>query len=293
MQPLMYRLIALTLVAFTAGSLGCASGELDAEVGVDSQPKSLVGTEVDGQLNVDAAGAFVLDADAVALFDYFLTTEGEIDDPARQALVAAEARAALGVRGGEVMEWWSRYTEYRRRFDAAIAKAGPEASLDEVLDRVRVVRAETVGEHPLFVEDEALVEQAVAAKQAFDARSPEGMRRLQLAAMLTTRTEADVLASQAARAPLRLRHAEAVARAEIVDAAEAAEAVRALRVEQVGLEAAGRLAALDARRAAFQARVDAFAAEVEGLAQAERAALLTERFDPREARRVRTMLDWR
>lgn len=266
---------------------GCAGGEAVDEV-IAERPQSLIGTDVDGRLNLDPAGRFVLDADAVRLFDYFLTTEGEVDDVARRALVEREA-LRLGDSAASVMAWYEAYCEYRRRFDAAIEKAGPAADGAELLARVRQARAETVGDHPLFAEDDRLVEDAIAMKRAMNGEPGEAARRMQFAAMFMHQSEADAIASRAARAPEALREMEATLRA----TGASPDAIRALRVERVGAAAADRLAALDARRAAWQARVDAFAAESAGVDDTTRDALLAARFDADEAKRVRTLLGLR
>lgn len=266
---------------------GCAGGEAVDEV-IGERPQSLVGTEVDGRLNLDPAGRFVLDAEAVRLFDYFLTTEGEVDDDTRRLLVEREA-LRLGDSAGSVMAWYEAYCEYRRRFDAAIDKAGPAADGAELLARVRQARAETVGDHPLFADDDRLVEDAIAMKRAMDGEPGEAARRMQFAAMFVQQSEADVIAGRAARAPEVLRQMEAHLRA----SGASSDEIRLLRVERVGAAAADRLAALDAQRAAWQARVDAFAAEIEGADDATREALLVARFDANEARRVRTLLGLR
>ena len=282
-------IFALALAA--AALTGCATAEPDpeaAEPAITESAHSLRGTDTDGRLSLDRDGRFVLDADAVRLFDYFLTTEGEIDDAARRALVAREAQKT-GYSAESVMAWYDAYCEYRLRFDAAIAKAGPAAELDDVLARVREARDETVGAHPLFAEDDALVEQAIAMKRAMAEQGPEAARMMQVAVVFAHQTEADVDAARAAHAPNALRQAEAHLRTQGASAAE----VRALRVAKVGEAAADRLAKLDAQRAAWQARIDAAASALDALDPADEAgreALLAARFDAREIKRARTLL---
>ncbi len=284
--------IWLTLPALLA--LGCATAEpMDEAIG--ETPLSLTGTDIDGRLDVDVDGRFVITADAVRLFDYFLTTEGEIDDAARRVLVAAEARR-LGPAAFEAMAFYDDYVEYRRRFDAAIQKAGPQADGPALVAQIRRLRAETVGDHPLFAEDDALVEQAVAAKRAMrDGDVGALARRMQVAALFTRKSAAEVEAERAARAALRLGAETAIAR----EAGADITAIHALRVEQVGEAAADRLARLDAERAAWRTRVDAARAAIAELDPhgadfaAEREALLDARFDDRERRRVRTILGLR
>ncbi len=280
-----------TLGVMAALLAGCAGGEMVGDDAIGERPHSLRGTEVDGRLDVDADGRFVPTEDAVRLFDYFLTTEGEVDDGARRVLVAAEARK-LGPAAFDAMAFYDDYVEYRRRFDAAIAKAGPQADGEALVQQLRQVRRETVGDHPLFAEDDALVEQAIAAKRAMrDGDLGALARRMQVAALFTPKSAAEVDAERAARIPLMLREYEAIERAAGGDDA----AIRALRVERVGPAAAERLARLDAERAAWDARVAEAGAAIAGLApgadlEARRDALLAERFDARELRRVRTLL---
>lgn len=284
----------MAVFGLALAALGCAGGEAVDAPAVGERPHSLRGTEVDGRLTVDPKGRFLVSADAVRLFDYFLTTEGEVDDEARRLLVATEARLRLpGEAAREAMAFYDAYVDYRRRFDAAIEKAGPEADEAELLARVRRARAETVGEHALFAEDDALVAQAIAAKRAMAAGDMgEVARRMQVAAWFAPRSAADAEAERAARRPLALRHREATARAQGADAAQ----IEALRVAEVGAEAAARLARLDAERAAWQARVDEAAAVVAALDAgdpgfaAAREAALAARFAGAELRRARAVV---
>jgi lipase chaperone LimK len=89
-------------------------------------PRSLRGTEVDGELELDGAGRFVASRRALQLFDYFLTATGEEDEPVIRARIAAAARARLPVGEAErALALYDRYVEYRSALQSAFERASP------------------------------------------------------------------------------------------------------------------------------------------------------------------------
>jgi lipase chaperone LimK len=99
---------------------------------------SLMGTSVDGALETDAYGHFVPTAAAVRLFDYFLSTEGEI--PARDLRQNVRSEAERALPPGEVehvMVLFDRYVDCRRRAAARMAEVGDRRAALAAMHRAR------------------------------------------------------------------------------------------------------------------------------------------------------------
>src|SRR5262249_4054092 len=75
-------------------------------------PASLASSEADGELVLDATGAFRPTAGAIRLFDYFLTTLGEVDEQGVRELVRQEARRRVPGHEGEVVALFDQYLSY-------------------------------------------------------------------------------------------------------------------------------------------------------------------------------------
>jgi lipase chaperone LimK len=79
-------------------------------------PSSLRGTDVDGDLERDAAGRFVATPAARLLFDYFLSAAGEEPAATIRARVAAEARRRLpAAEADAAMDLYDHYVSVRSR----------------------------------------------------------------------------------------------------------------------------------------------------------------------------------
>ncbi len=261
------------------------------------RPRSLRGTRIDGDLELDPLGHFRPSVNARRLFDYHLTATGEASlDDIRARIVAVVERRLPVDAAREAIDLLDRYLLYRERArqlaDAGLGDddyharfaaiwalrrevlgtADAEALFgeEEAYDRLALERARIMSNPFLSDEDRA------AQLPAVDAAMPEPMRE----------------AREAATVPMRLDAAEQTLR----DAGGSAADVEALRTEVVGAEAARRLAALDAERAAWQARVDEFRAaraaiEDDASRSSEDRAravetLLAERFTPPERVRI-------
>ena len=106
---------------------------------------SLRGTEVDGQLRVDAAGRLVADRELRRLFDYFLARLGERSPEQIRADLLAwlqqQPALSASVRA-EALQLFDRYVELQR----ASAALGNSGDLQADLQRLRALRRRELGE---------------------------------------------------------------------------------------------------------------------------------------------------
>jgi lipase chaperone LimK len=265
-------------------------------------PRSLRGTEPDGELVVDANGRFLPTRSALRFFDYFLTATGEEPpDAIRRRIIAAIEARLPPAAAREAEAFLDRYLAYRTAAqalasDPALARS---ADLERRLQWLRELRrahfgAELAG--TLFGEEEDATEVALEMRQVLaDPSLDDADRKARLDELESELPEPMRRARAEARAPLALRQDEAALRA----AGGTDGDVQALREARFGPEAAARLAALDRQRAAWNARLDAWRAERDriladpDLDAASRAAALdaarAARFTGPEATRVRAL----
>ena len=279
-----------------ARAAAATPGDADARATVPGRPRSLRGTRVDGGLGVDGDGRFVPGPDARRLFDYFLTASGEEPAERTRARIQAEiARRLPPAAAADAAALLDRYLEYQARARTLEAD-GDLAARAEALARLRRDVLGAADSQALFGDEERIVVGvAETARIMADQSLSADERAEKLAALDAALPPAARDARARALLPLQLAEAEAALRAQ--DASD--EAIRALREQLVGPEAADRLAALDRRRAEWQGRVDAFRAARHAietddtLDPASRGRriqeLLAERFTPAERLRVQTL----
>lgn len=244
-----------------------APGPPRAEAPAEPLPGSLAGTQVDGDLRVDAQGRFVPGPEALLLFDYFLSATGEEPDERIRARIVEEIRRRLAPAAAREAEaLLDRYDAYRAAAadlfaDTELARADDERRFQ----RIRELRREVFGAElaaALFDADEEvtridLERRRVATQPGLD--PAERARRL--ADLEEQLPESVRAARREAMAALELRAAEESLRA----AGASSGAIAAERERRVGREAADRLAALDERRAAWNERADAYRRERDAL----------------------------
>lgn len=259
---------------------------------------SLRGAEIDGEVWLDAAGRLVPDLGLRRLFDQLLSLRGELDPGSIRRLLADLVSRRHGDSvAREVLAVYDRYIDYLAA--VADARLGAIADLHERHARARALRREHLGESlaaAFFAADEALAEHTLARIEiardrsldaevraarlaALDAEAPAAIREARRDATL-----ADLLAEQE-------RQFDALAIDPDTRTAE--------RAALFGVDAAARLAAVDAAEAAWQrrladyARVTAAIRSDGRLDAAGRAAALeaelARRFDDAEQRRVRSL----
>lgn len=257
-------------------------------------PPSLQGTEPDGTLHVDAHGDFVADADAMRLFDYVLTAQGEVPEDDLHALAHAIIHRRLpAAAAAQAVEAFERYLDYRAQ--ASEIASNPDQPVALARDRLLRLHAETVADMPGLAADPILFNRAAALHRVIS--DPSLDRRTRAARVLeieaaTPQDQALRQAQHQTRLLLRLREAEQRLRAQGGSEGE----LQALRAELVGPAAARRLAGLDQERARWQQRVAAYRNARAALlsrmsASGERdqalAALRAQRFTPQERVRLR------
>lgn len=271
------------------------------------RPASLVGTDVDGGLSVDAAGHFRPDRDALALFHYFLAASGE--EPLaviRQRIVDEIHRRLAPPADGEAVAFLDDYLDLRDAVRALAEGGEIPHDLERRLQWLRELRREHLGPlaEDVFAEEEAAVLVDLERRRvALDPELDEAERAERLAALEAQLPERVREARRRARAPARV-HADVRA---LREAGADEDAIFAVREATFGAEAAERLAALDAERAAWERRLAAYRdarvalldelglaadAEERTLADAERArleALRRSHFEEHEVLRVRAL----
>ena len=226
-------------------------------------PPSLVGTEVDGALVVDADGRFVPTPDAIDLFDYYLSAHGEEPAAATEARIRAAIAARLdGAAARDATRLLEQYLDYRREAAALVAGPAIGEDLERRIQFLRELRREIFGESiatALFADEEArwfadLERRRILTDESLPA---EEVARA-LAAVDAGEAPGRVAERERTRAHVALRNEEATLRSE----GAMPEEIQRLRETRFGPEAANRLAALDERRGEWDRRLLAYRTEL-------------------------------
>lgn len=260
-------------------------------------PRSLAGSEVDGDAGVDAHGALRVDRALRRLFDWHRAASGELGEAQiLQWLTATLEQKLPPAAVAEALRIYGDYLAYLRASDSIVIAHDPLAQLDDL----HHLRVQILGEQvaDAFFGDEELAQMArlerrrimndpaldeaerLARLRAYDERLPDELK-----------PEGELEIAQ---------QAEALSRAYDANATDPAERHRE-RAALLGEEAADRLGTLDAEREAWQQRMDAYAAERARLyadprlADRERERMLAQwaasRFDEAELRRLLALSD--
>ena len=261
-------------------------------------PASLEGTSEDGALVVDEAGRFVATTDAIDLFDYYLAATGEESDEVVRARILGSIHSKLsGGAAQAAIALLDDYLVYRARASDLLGGRLVGEDLERRLQYIRELRREVFGAGvalALFGEEEARWAVDIERRRVAMDPSLASDEREQRLARLDAELPDTLLASRdASRVHRLLRDEEARLRAD----GAGANAIAQLREERVGVEAAARLAALDAERERWQARLAAYRDELDALTvdapaeehRAIRGALRSRHFDSAESLRVRAL----
>lgn len=203
---------------------------------------SLRGTTVDGGVTVGFAGHIHPDLALRRLFDYYLSTLGEVDLESVGQLLRADLRQRPldGGQQAEVMQLFARYVAYQQA-RTALASLGGE-DLAARLTQDRALRRRMLGDalaqafYPTAEADDAWLLRALA-----QADEPAQVQTATVATSIQAQTDQ----MEAAGLPPAARHAQ--------------------RAAMWGEPAARRLDALDRERARRQQRLDAFATLAAGV----------------------------
>jgi lipase chaperone LimK len=236
-----------------------AGDDMPSPAAATDRPKSLHGTRTDGELELDPLGRFRPSIDARRLFDYHLTTSGELPlDAIRARIVAVIERRLPPDAARDAIDLLDRYLLYRER---ARRLADTEAVDEDAHARFAAIwalRREVLGPadaDAFFAEEEAYDRVALErARIMTDPFLSAEERAQRLPAVEAAIPEPMREARDAATLPMRLDAAAAAVRGAGGSDAD----VDALRTEMVGADAAARLAALDREEAEWRGRLDAF-----------------------------------
>lgn len=223
----------------------------DADLLQRWQHSSLRGTEVDGGVQLDAAGRLLLDLDLRRLFDHFLSLTGEFSEGEIRRLLELQVEASHGAAvAAAVLAAFDRYLGLRN----ALAALPPSDDLAQRFAALQRLRREWFGDaaEAMFGEDEAHTAYTLERLALLrDAELDEAEREARLADLDATRPPA-VLESQQSTVSALL--AEEQTRQLDALGADAAER-HAERSALWGEDAADRLAALDRERGLWDQRI--------------------------------------
>ena len=218
---------------------------------------SLRGTDIDGEVLLDANGRVVLDIGLRRLFDYYLSLVGERDIIQIRALLKAHLLGKYSPANADsVLLYFDRYTDYLNALTDL--KIGNIAKPEDRLQKVAELRKKILGAEmalAFFAEEETLA--ALTLKRmaiAEDKNLSAGEKNRLLAELdasenYSARTEADT----AALITEQTRQLDAL---KLSDAERTAE-----REALWGKEAAARLTQLDRQRAQWDARIEQYLLE--------------------------------
>lgn len=225
-------------------------------------PEPVAGTQVDGDLRVDASGGFVPGPEALRFFDSFLTASGEESDATVRVRVSGEVgRRLSGTAGAEALALYDHYLQYLVGVAAIDRKLSDTADMERRHQQVRELRRETFGPslaYALFQERERIEEVAVERRRVMDDPTLSDRERIQRLAEIQARLPEEVRRSEAeAYSSLRLAREEDELRTGGGSEAE----IQALREQSMGVEAADRLGKLDRERASWALRMQEYREE--------------------------------
>ncbi|MCC4309430.1 lipase secretion chaperone [Alcanivorax marinus] len=266
---------------------------------LEAAPASWRGTVPDGELRADANGDLVVSEGVRWRFDYFLSALGEEDLNVLRARVAAHLDEVLPPRAArQAWALFEQYVGYRAALRGLEEPGREPAALRRSLEERQALRAQwfdATAREAFFGFRDRYDRFALARRDILDDESLNAEQKAARLAELEASLPEDLRAMvTASRQPVRLAADVAALRERGVSEAR----IYQLREQELGAEAADRLAALDRRRQEWDRRYQAYreqrAAILDsGLAPADRDAqveALRERlFEERERRRVEAL----
>lgn len=252
---------------------------------------SLEGTRPDGAVRVAPDDSIVVDAQLIALFEYYLSTVGERSPSEVQARIERELDRTLRPAAADLAKHvLARYLAYKRALatlEAGPGLAGPDAaSLVRRLDALARVRAQFFSKAEIaaiFGQEDAANADALARLRIQEDHSLTAQQRQERLAALEASLPAGLREER--EAPLRIARLQQ--EAERMRAAGAAEEdIFRVRAEAFGSDAASRLAEVDREEAAWKQRIGAYLAQRKGLSTEAVSALRSRMFSEEEQRRL-------
>lgn len=262
-------------------------------------PASVRGTEVDGQLGVDAAGNLLISSQIRHLFDYYLSMVGEENAADTQQRIRDHLAQQLSQPAlGQALALLDNYLDYQQQLAELESRFPVTESLDDLFAREQAVQRlratlfdrET---HAAFFAGEEIYNNFTLERLAIHRDSSLDEQQKALA----TETLRESLPEEMQQLLVPQIHQDLRQQTQELLAAGADHGeIRQLRMQMLGPEATERLEALDQRRAQWQQRVASFNQERDaildqsGLADVDRQAavnaLLEEQFTETERLRL-------
>lgn len=248
-----------------------ANGKLPANAspqwrtGLEDLPRSLTGTEVDGQLEADAAGHLKLTRGVRNLFDYFLSTVGEDSlGNVRARLVAYITSHLPPTAAREAEALLDHYLAYEQEQGQAAQQAGSNAtslSLDAVsqrFDTLQALRAKHFSapeRAAFFADDEALDRFTLARLRVLQdstlTPADKARRISELTAGLPPAMRADLSVADT------VQNLQAIT-ADWKTRGGSPQELHTAREQLVGPDATARLEALDRQRSEWSAKLQSY-----------------------------------
>lgn len=221
--------------------------------------KSWQGTEVAGDIHLDAAGNVIPDEDLHELFDYLLSASNVLSpEQIRQHLLTVGHRHALGNAAlAQLDGLFARYNDYRAAAARLPADGSDPAAMRRSFEDRHRLREQKLGPQMaegFFGDSEAQDRYQLAVLDLVNDKSlSDGERQRRLAA-LKDRAPADVVAARQPSETLQsLQEQTEALRKSGADESQ----IEALRMQTLGPEAAARLQAVDQENAAWNQRMQA------------------------------------
>lgn len=289
-----------------AGDAAAVAAPASFTTGLEALPRSLRDTEVDGELEVDAQGHLKITRGVRNLFDYFLSARGEESPDTLLKRMRAYLRhklpAMAASEAGRILDGYLAYQQGLATLSGVPQPGNGRidiAAMRQQKQQVQALRLQYLAPDVIaaFFGDE-------------DAYDDYTLARLDILqnSQLTPQARAQQLAAAEAQLPDTLRESiKVTTRVQNLEAltqdwqkrgGTPAE-LRQIREQLVGVEATGRLEALDQQRAAWDQRMNAWYGERAALLgnrslgesdrQAQLDTLRAQRFTAEERQRVESL----
>lgn len=275
--------------------------------GLEGLPKSLSGTEVDGELEADANGHLIISNGVRRVFDYFLSTMGEEPLETILARIRAYIRHKLpATAAAEAEQLLDNYIAYKKSLDgvqqASSGMPSGQMDLDAIRNQMQQVKslrtqyfsAEVIA--AFFGDEDAYDSYTLARLSVLQNNKLSPAQRAQQLAALEAQLPASI--QGAMKTVNQFQNLEALTKDWKQRGGNAAE-LRQIRENLVGAEAADRLETLDKQRSAWDQRMNTWYGERAAILanaslseqdrQRELDALRTSRFSEAEQVRVKAL----
>ena len=236
--------------------------------GLESLPGSLQGTEVDGELEVDAGGHLKITNGVRRVFDYFLSAIGEEPLESILARIRAYIRSKLpALAAGEAERLLDNYIAYKRGLAGVQqAQAASDGSIDIAAVRYQMQQVQALRSQyftpevvaAFFGDEDAYDRYTLSRLDVMQNKNLSATQRAQQLAALEQQLPVSIQESM--KTVNQYQNLEALTADWKKRGGSAAE-LRQIRENLVGAEATDRLETLDKDRAAWGQRMDAWYGE--------------------------------